>query len=95
MFVNAFRQIRKTLGVTQAAVAEALGVSQGNVSFYERGQTIPPEIATRLIEFARGRGHDISYNDIYGFPPPGGAAPVDAPTSPGRAAVAGVDSKAA
>lgn len=61
--------IRKRLGATQTELAEALSVTQGNVSFYEKGQTIPPAVAGKLIEFAKSRGHTISYDDIYGRAP--------------------------
>lgn len=63
--MNPISSIRARLGVTQAAMAEGLGVSQGNVSNYERGQTMPPEVAKRLIVFAAERGTQISFNDIY------------------------------
>lgn len=63
--MNAIRAVRERLGVTQAVIAQAIGVSQSNVSFYERGQTIPPRIASRLIEFARARGEALTFDDIY------------------------------
>lgn len=71
--MNAFRPIRSRLGVTQAELADVLGVSQGNISFYERGQTVPPEIAGKLIAFAAERGLPIGYDHVYGaadLPPP-------------------------
>jgi hypothetical protein len=43
-----------------------IGVSQGNVSNYEHGQTVPPEVANRLITYARSLGHVITFNDVYG-----------------------------
>lgn len=65
MSAQAFKSIRAKIGATQAAMAEALGVTQGNVSFYERGQTIPPSVAAKLIEFAKSHGHVVTYDDIY------------------------------
>lgn len=59
------KSIRERLGVTQAELAVALGMTQGNVSFYERGQKVPPDVASRLIEYAGTRGHIITFNDIY------------------------------
>lgn len=59
------KTLRKQLEVTQEALADALGVTQGNVSFYERGQTIPPAVAGRLIEFAASRGVPLTFDDIY------------------------------
>lgn len=65
MSAEAFQTIRKRLEVTQAELAAALGVTQGNVSFYEKGQTIPPKVAGKLIEFAKSKGHVITYDDVY------------------------------
>ncbi|MFC6520104.1 helix-turn-helix domain-containing protein [Undibacterium arcticum] len=53
--MNQFQIIRERLGVTQAAIADAIGVTQGNVSHYEKGQTVPPDVARRLIEYAETR----------------------------------------
>lgn len=64
--MNAFKAIRQRLGSTQAEIAEAIGVTQSNVSFYEQGQTIPPKVAGALIEFARTKGLAISYDTVYG-----------------------------
>lgn len=63
--MNTILSIRKRLEATQAELAEALGVSQGNISHYERGQTVPPDIASKLIVFAKLRGHSLSFDDIY------------------------------
>ena len=60
-----FRAIRERLGLTQTQIATELGCSQGNVSFYERGQMVPPDVAGRLIELARRRGHAITFDDVY------------------------------
>ncbi|WP_099750444.1 helix-turn-helix domain-containing protein [Bordetella bronchiseptica] len=57
--------IRQRLGVTQAALAVGIGVTQGNVSHYERGQTIPPDVARRLIDFARSHGLSLTFDQIY------------------------------
>ncbi|AZW22940.1 helix-turn-helix domain-containing protein [Bordetella bronchiseptica] len=57
--------IRQRLGVTQAALAVGIGVTQGNVSHYERGQTIPPDVARRLIDFARSQGLSLTFDQIY------------------------------
>jgi len=63
--MNAIADIRARLRVTQAALATGIGVTQGNVSHYERGQTVPPDVARRLIAFAAGLGHVITFDDIY------------------------------
>lgn len=64
--MNPIKSIRARLSLTQAELAKALEMSQGNVAFYERGQTVPPHVARRLILFARGLGCDVGYEDIYG-----------------------------
>lgn len=63
--MNAIHAIRKKLGVTQAALASGIGVTQGNVSFYEKGQTVPPHVAERLIEYASTLGVDLTFDQIY------------------------------
>ena len=64
--MNAFKAIRERLGVSQAVIADAIDVSQSNVSFYERGQTIPPAVAGKLIKYAADRGLVLSYDHVYG-----------------------------
>ncbi|MFC3338787.1 helix-turn-helix domain-containing protein [Paracandidimonas soli] len=57
--------IRSRLGLTQAALAAGIGVTQGNVSHYERGQTVPPDVAAKLIDFASTLGVSLTFDDIY------------------------------
>jgi putative transcriptional regulator len=64
--MNPIARIRAQLGVTQSAMADALNVTQGNVSHYERGQGVPPEVAKRLIAYAQAMGHVVTFDDIYG-----------------------------
>lgn len=65
--MNTIKAIRTRLGLTQTALAEGIGCTQGNVGHYEnKGQTVPPEVARRLIAFAAGLGVQLSYEDIYG-----------------------------
>lgn len=65
--MNAIKSIRTCLGVTQATLAEGIGCTQGNIGHYEnKGQTIPPDVARRLIVFAADRGLAVCYEDIYG-----------------------------
>lgn len=66
--MNSISNIRARLGVTQSAMAQGIEVSQGNVSNYERGQTMPPDVATKLIAYAKKLGHAITHNDIYAPP---------------------------
>lgn len=63
------KRIRELLNMTQAELAELIGVSQGNVSFYEKGQTVPPVVAGRLIAVGVSKGVAISYDDIYAAGP--------------------------
>lgn len=63
--MNAFASIRSRLGVTQAEMSTALGMTQGNVSLYEKGQTVPPHVASKLIDYAKTLGVSITFNDVY------------------------------
>ena len=58
--------VRKRLRMTQKELAVELEVSQGNVSFYESGQTVPPAVAAKLIELAKSRGMHLTFDHVYG-----------------------------
>ena len=73
--MNEVKAIRERLGVTQTELGAAIGCTQGNVGHYERGQTLPPEAAKRLIGFAASRGLALTLDQIYGL------TPLDAPAS--------------
>ena len=60
-----FKSIRERLGMTQQAIGKALGMTQGNVWFYEHGQALPGAVAAKLIAFARRRGIALTFDDIY------------------------------
>ena len=64
--MSAIKSIRERLGLTQSAFAEGIGCTQGNVGHYERGQTVPPEAAARVIAFAATRGLALTFDHIYG-----------------------------
>lgn len=64
--MNAIRPIRERLKMTQQALASELGCTQGNVGHYERGQTLPPDVAKRLIDVARKHGLRIGFDHVYG-----------------------------
>ena len=72
--MNSIHAIRKQLGVTQAELARGIGVTQSNVSFYERGQTVPPNVAGRLIDYAKTLGTELTFDQIY-RPEPSDPAP--------------------
>ena len=88
--MNCIKTIRDKLGMTQAALAHVLGMTQGNVAFYERGQAVPPQVARRLIGYARSQGHALGYEDVYG--------PVDSeenqPAAPATQAQAAINPEA-
>jgi putative transcriptional regulator len=64
--MNAIQAIRGRLGLTQVELGALIGVSQGNVSFYERGQNVPAPVAAKLIEVAGNRGLSITFDHVYG-----------------------------
>ncbi|MDO8065600.1 DNA-binding transcriptional regulator [Janthinobacterium sp. SUN206] len=81
--MNPIQTIRGRMRVTQVALAKALGVTQSNVSHYEQGQEMPPQVAKLLIKFAASLGEIVSYNDIYGEPT-GAAGHCQTPGHAGR-----------
>lgn len=64
--MNRVKAIRECLGVTQKQLGKALGMSQGNVGYLERGQTLMPEAAAKLIAFAGRLGVTLTYDHVYG-----------------------------
>lgn len=60
------KPIREHLGVTQQVLADGIDCTQGNIGHYERGQDFPPDRARLLIEFAKHRGFDLTFDHIYG-----------------------------
>lgn len=67
MMENGIKRIRLCMGMTQQAFADMLGCSQGNIAHYEiREQTVPPEVAKKIIQEASVRGSRVTYEDIYG-----------------------------
>ena len=67
--MNNIYHIRAALGMSQAALGEALGVTPGNISHYEQGrQEVPPDVARRLISAAKERGLVLTFNDVYSQP---------------------------
>lgn len=65
--MNSIKSIRTKLGLTQSELAAAIGCTQGNIGHYEnKGQTVMPDVARRLIAFAATRGLHLTFDDIYG-----------------------------
>lgn len=67
--MHRLKPIREHLRVTQQELAAGLGCTQGNVGHYERGQTLPPAMAAKLIAFAASKGLQIGFDHIYGTAP--------------------------
>lgn len=83
MRMHTLKPIRANLGATQKEMADGIGCSQGNVANYERGQTLPPDMAKRVIDFAASRGLPLTMGQIYGMEPlPEKTAEHPAPVSP-------------
>ncbi|MBN3145336.1 MULTISPECIES: helix-turn-helix transcriptional regulator [Pectobacterium] len=63
---NNIKSVRERLGLSQSALAAEIGVSQGNISHYEcQRQSVPQDVSNRIIDVAKKRGIEISFNDIY------------------------------
>ena len=67
--MNNLKTIRGRLGLTQQALADAIGCTQSNVGHYEKGQTLLPETARKVIEVAAGMGLEIGFDHVYGVAP--------------------------
>lgn len=73
--MNAILAIRRRLKVTQTELARGLGCTQGNVHHYERGQTMPPPVARRLIAYAESKGQRLTFDEVYAEDVPDVSAP--------------------
>lgn len=64
------KSIRERLDVTQQVLADGLGCTQGNIAALERGQTLLPTLAAKLIVFAKTKhGLELTFDHIYGDAP--------------------------
>ncbi len=60
------RQIRYSIGFSQAQLAKALDVSQSAITHIETGKRIPsPSLARRIVRLATKYGVECSMDDIY------------------------------
>ncbi|WP_183025656.1 helix-turn-helix transcriptional regulator [Variovorax sp. UMC13] len=59
------KSIRDRLGVTQQVLAGGIGCTQGNVANLEAGQALRPELAQKLVAFAKERGIELTFDDVY------------------------------
>jgi len=64
--MSILKTIRSRLAMTQQELADEVGCTQGNIANYERGQTIPPEMAAKIIAVGARRGLKLTYDHIYG-----------------------------
>ncbi|WP_445287680.1 helix-turn-helix domain-containing protein [Variovorax atrisoli] len=64
--MSIIKTIRSRLAMTQQELADEVGCTQGNIANYERGQTIPPEMAAKVIAASARRGLRLTYDHIYG-----------------------------
>jgi putative transcriptional regulator len=72
--MSQIKEIRLRLRLTQEALGEVIGCSQGNVGFYERGdQLLPVDRAEKLIDYAKPKGLRLTLDQIYGRAPLPGA----------------------
>lgn len=79
MRTNNIKQVRERLGLSQASFAEAIGVSQGNISHYEcQRQNVSPDVARRVIAAAHKLGVVITFDDVYA-PTAEAKAPIEPP----------------
>jgi putative transcriptional regulator len=68
--MSTIKAIRQHLKLTQAALGEVIGCTQANVWHYENsGQTMPPDAAKCLIDFAATKGLILTLEQLYGFQP--------------------------
>ena len=67
--MNDILSIRKRLGLQQVEFAEAIGVSQGNVSHYETERNDPsPDVGLRVVALAKSRGVLVTLEDVFAAP---------------------------
>jgi putative transcriptional regulator len=64
--MSRFADIRRVLALTQVEMAEILGCTQSNVSFLDRGQTITPDVAKKLVDAAALLGVKLTLDHVYG-----------------------------
>lgn len=67
--MNNIKAIRERLDLTQQALADGIGCTQGNVGNYERGQMLPPDMALKVIAFAASKGVTLTMGQVYGTEP--------------------------
>lgn len=66
--MNNLKSLRKQAGISQSALASALGMSQGAVAHYEKGiRKLNVDTAKKIIAILNTAGVVCSFEDV--FPP--------------------------
>lgn len=64
------KELRTSIGLTQADLAERLRVSQSTITHWETGKRLPsPTLARALVRLLHSYGHPVTLDDIYGDAP--------------------------
>jgi putative transcriptional regulator len=67
--MSTIKEIRDRLKLTQTELGAAIECTQGNVGHLERGQTMQPDTAKKLIAVAKERGLELTMDQVYGLTP--------------------------
>lgn len=69
--MNKIKPIRQLLGLSQQALADALGCRQSMITHYEMGRFNPSlKMAKKLQVYAVGKGITLTLDQIYDMPTP-------------------------
>ena len=64
--MNNILAIRRRLGLQQSEFADAIGVTQSNVSHYENGRNDPSlDVGRQVVAFAKQLGHCVTLEDVF------------------------------
>lgn len=64
--MNAIKNLRNSIGLSQADFAKAVGISQSAISQIERNLMRPkPDVAKKLVSFAKKNNAKLSFENIY------------------------------
>ncbi|EHM9266713.1 helix-turn-helix transcriptional regulator [Salmonella enterica] len=64
--MNNLKKLRKEAGISQASLADALGVSQGAIAHYEKGiRKLNVESAKKVIEALNTHGVSCTFEDVF------------------------------
>ena len=64
--MNNILAIRRRLGLQQSEFADAIGVTQSNVSHYENGRNDPSlDVGREVVALAKQMGHCVTLEDVF------------------------------